>query len=156
MASVDRPLWTPDPARVASAAITHFRDRLAAALGRPLPTYAALHRASVEEPAAFWPALWRFAGVRGEMGERVVDRPGAMPGTRFFPDARLNFAENVLRRGDDDVAIIAETEAGATRTLSWAELRRDVARVAQALRRSRRGAGRPGRRHRRPATCPRR
>jgi acetoacetyl-CoA synthetase len=138
---VDRPLWTPDPARVAAANITHFRDRLAAQLGRALPTYAALHRASVEAPAVFWPALWRFAGVRGQMGERVVNRAGAMPGTRFFPDARLNFAENVLRREDDEAAIIAESETGATRTLSWAELRRDVARVAHALRRGGVGPG---------------
>jgi acetoacetyl-CoA synthetase len=130
------PLWRPSPERVADARITAFRQRLAERIGRPLQDYASLHRASIDDMAEFWAEMWRFGGVIGDMGSRVVDRPFKMPGTRFFGDARLNFAENVVRRDDDSAAIIAETEAGQSRVISWAELRRDVGRVAQALRRA--------------------
>jgi acetoacetyl-CoA synthetase len=132
----DQPLWTPSPARVAEARITTFRARLAERVGRPLPDYAALHRASIDDMAAFWTELWHFGGVIGDLGDKVVDRPFRMPGTTFFADARLNFAENIVRRNDDAPAIIAETEAGESRVVSWAELRRDVGRAAQAFRRA--------------------
>src|SRR5262252_6181050 len=140
-ATTDSPLWRPDAGRVASANITAFRERLASRLGQPLDDFAALHTSSVTDPVAFWSELWRFSGVVGEQGSRVVEHPDRMPGARFFPDARLNFAENVVRRTDDEPAILAETETGRTQTISWAELRRDVARAAAALRRMGVGVG---------------
>jgi acetoacetyl-CoA synthetase len=121
--------------------MTAFRRRLSARLEREVPDYTALHGRSVGDPEAFWSELWRFAGVIGEMGDPVLERAGEMPGARFFPNAQLNFAENVVRRWDDAPAILAETERGATRTISWAELRRDVERVAEALRRMGVGTG---------------
>jgi len=133
VADADRPLWTPDAQRIEAAHITTFRRRLERRLTRALPDYAALHASSVREPDAFWSELWDFAGIVGERGERVVDGWPAMPGARFFPGARLNFAENVIRRTDDGPAIIAESETGASRTISWAALSRDVKRTAAAL-----------------------
>jgi acetoacetyl-CoA synthetase len=134
-AAPEAPLWRPDSARVAAARITEFRQRLSARLAREVPDYRALHARSVSDPEAFWSELWQFAGVIGDMGDPILERPTEMPGARFFPNARINFAENVVRRSDQAPAILAETERGATRTISWAELRRDVWRVAQALRR---------------------
>jgi acetoacetyl-CoA synthetase len=78
--------------------------------------------------------MWEFAGIRGEMGARVATDMDRMPGARFFPDATLNFAENCLRRDGDDPAIVARTEAGGRRTLSWRELRAEVAACASAFR----------------------
>jgi acetoacetyl-CoA synthetase len=137
----EAPLWRPDQARVAAARITSFRQRLSARLKCDLPDYRALHARSVGDPEAFWSELWQFAGVVGEMGDAVLERAAEMPGARFFPNARINFAENVVRRSDEAPAMLAETERGATRTISWAELRRDIGRVAQALRRTGVGAG---------------
>jgi len=137
----EAPLWRPDPARVAAARVTAFRRRLSARLARDVPDYRALHARSVGDPEAFWSELWQFADVIGEMGDPVLERAADMPGARFFPNARLNFAENVVRRSDEAPAILAETERGATRAISWAELRRDVGRVAQALRRTGVGTG---------------
>ena len=136
MAGTDRPLWMPDAARIEKANITAFRRRLERRVNHVLPDYAALHAVSVHEMEAFWSELWEFAGVIGDRGDRIVEQPHAMPGARFFPDARLNFAENVVRRADDGPAIIAESEAGASRTMSWAALGRDVRRAAAALRRA--------------------
>ena len=91
---------------------------------------------SIQRMDEFWPALWRFTSVIGDPGPRVVADQDRMPGARFFPDGTLNITENLLRRRGSDPAIIATSEAGRERTLSWDELRRDVARAVLALRRS--------------------
>jgi acetoacetyl-CoA synthetase len=128
-------LWTPSAGRIAAARMSAFRARAADAIGRPLDDYAALHAWSVADPAAFWRLWWDEAGVIGDgpgaAGLRDGDR---MPGAAFFPDARLNFAENLLRRSDDGPAILFRGEDRQRRGLSWAELNTQVAALAAALR----------------------
>jgi acetoacetyl-CoA synthetase len=114
--------------------LTAFTRQLGPRAHHTFTTYAALHRLSVTRPDVFWREVWDFCGVVGERGARVLERPRAMPGAAFFPDARLNFAENVLRRRDDRPAIIAVAERGDERTVTFAQLHRDVARAARALR----------------------
>ena len=109
-----------------------MRD-VGAASGLELAGYDDLYRFSIDRPADFWRHVWSFCSIRGEMGERVVVDLDRMPGAKFFPDARLNFAENVLRRRDDRAAIIFNGE-GWRRTLTHAELYLDVGRFADALR----------------------
>ncbi|HUL73016.1 MAG TPA: acetoacetate--CoA ligase [Vicinamibacterales bacterium] len=128
------PLWQPDAGRIARTRLTAFSAFLAQRTGRPHDDFAALHRLSVNDQPAFWEALWDFAAVRGERGRRAVADLDRMPGARFFPDARLNFADNVLRRRDAARAILAVNEAGHERTISFADLADDVARAAGALR----------------------
>src|SRR5690242_19960011 len=82
------PLWTPSPDRIAAANLTRFAG------GAP---YAELYEWSISEPAEFWARMWQFGGVIGERGRRIVDDLDRMPGAAFFPDARINFTENVLR-----------------------------------------------------------
>jgi acetoacetyl-CoA synthetase len=130
------PLWEPPAERVAGTRLTAFTRAFSRLTGRTCATYADLHRASVEDIPAFWSAVWNFCGVIGEHGEPAVVDLDRMPGARFFPEARLNFAENLLRRTDGAPAIIADTEHGRAVTMSAAELRRDVGRAAAALRAS--------------------
>jgi acetoacetyl-CoA synthetase len=121
-------LWQPDAQRIEAAALTRFRCELG------LADYAALHRWSVANPGPFWEKVWDFCGVIGERsGPALVDAE-RMPGARFFPEARLNFAENLLRRADAAPALIFAGEDGARRELSHAELRARVAAFARALR----------------------
>jgi acetoacetyl-CoA synthetase len=129
------PVWQPEPSRIAASNLTRFTRTLEQRTGRNLHDYAAVHRLSIEDPEAFWTAMWDFAGVIGDRrGPAVIDFD-RMPGARFFPDARIGFTENVLRPGDDDeVAIAAFAEDGRERTLTRGELRRNVARAAGALR----------------------
>ena len=134
---MDAPLWRPSAARIAAAAITRFGNEVAARRGLAFPDYAALHRWSVEDPAAFWSELARFADVLADWGEGpVLEHATQMPGAKWFPAARLNFAENLLRHdGDDDApALIAIDERGSRREISWSQLRAEVARVAAGLR----------------------
>ena len=107
----------------------------------PTPRYRPLWRWSITEQEAFWAALWDWCGVVGERGGRVLVDGDRMPGARYFPDARLNFAENLLRRRTDDPAIIAWSEDGARRVVSWRELYDLTSRVAQAMRNAGIGPG---------------
>ena len=130
------PLWSPSPERVAAANITAFRHTLEHQWRVSLRDYAALHQFSLDRPDAFWSSVWDFAGIRGSKGAHVTENFERMPGARFFPGARLNFAENLLRRTDDGPALIFNGENQVHRTVSARELRRDVGRFAEALRRA--------------------
>jgi acetoacetyl-CoA synthetase len=103
-------------------------------------TYDALHQWSIAEPAQFWDRVWRELGIVGERQAPVVhglDRmapPDPVLGPHWFPGSRLNFAENLLRYDDTRPAVIAWTESGPRLTLSFAELRSEVAACAATLR----------------------
>jgi acetoacetyl-CoA synthetase len=145
-------LWTPDPARARASAMARFAARVdlpipsaeggdeAAALRRG---WERLHRWSVEHRAAFWSELWDFLGVRGVRGQRPLADGDRMPGARWFPDARLNFAENLLAGAPapDAVALIYAGEDGARRTLTFAKLAREAGAIQAALREAGVGEG---------------
>ena len=135
------PLWRP--ARPEDTNLRSFCDALELQGHGQFASFTELHDFSVADPAAFWSAAWDFCEVIApERGERVFEPGREIFEGRFFPDARLNFAENLLRRADGSPALIYSGESGDRRQLSWAELRADVARIAGALGR---GVGlRPG------------
>ena len=131
----DSPLWRPSPERVARAHITTFRAWLERERGLRFSDYEALWNWSVTDLEGFWSALWQFLDIRAAQPyERVLGRR-TMPGAEWFVGARLNIVDQVFRHAaGDDPAIIAGSEAGPLREVSWAELHADVARVAAALR----------------------
>ena len=132
---MNRPVWQPSAARIADANLTRFMRAVGSERRRPVADYADLYDFSVDQPEAFWESLWRFTHViASTRGDRVAVDLDRMPGARFFPDARLNFAENLLRRRDTGDAIVFWGETRVRRTLSWAELYADVSRFARALR----------------------
>jgi acetoacetyl-CoA synthetase len=132
---VSDPLWQPSAEQIAAANLTRFTRQLEENWGVELADYAALHRFSIEEMEKFWTSLWDFSQVVSETrGERVLVDGDRMPGARFFPDARLNFAENLLRRRDDSMAIVFRAEDKVERQLSWNDLYNSVSRMTKALR----------------------
>lgn len=130
------PLWTPSPDRIRRARLTGFIEHLARTHGASLDDYADLHRFSIEHGEEFWTAVWDFCGILADSrGTVVVEHAERMPGARYFPDARLNFAANLLRRRDDTEAVVFRGEDGASRHLSHRELYDAVGAFASALRR---------------------
>jgi len=127
------PLWTPDPRRVAASQMVAFRDAANARHALSLNTYRELHAWSVTHRPEFWDLVWDFTKVIGEKGARLLIDGDRMPGARFFPDARLNFAENLLRRRDGKAAIVFRGEDKVLRRVTWAELASLVSRLQQAL-----------------------
>jgi acetoacetyl-CoA synthetase len=115
--------------------MARFIERIGRDRAPSVTDYDALYRWSLDQPEAFWTAVWDFGAVRAATrGERVTENWPAMPGTRWFPEARLNFAENLLRRRDDAVAIEFAGEGGARRTITGRELHAEVERIAASLR----------------------
>jgi acetoacetyl-CoA synthetase len=130
-----RVLWTPTPARRAAAQMTGFMRWLEARQGLALADYDALWRWSVDDRAGFWSALWDWAGVIGERPGPVLEHGDAMPGARWFPGARLNFAENLLHAPDGRTAVLFRGEDGQGRAIDRASLYAQAGRLAAAMQR---------------------
>ena len=131
------PLWQPSAQRIARANLTAFAARVAARHGTALPDFSALYQWSIDEPQSFWRAIWEDAGIVGATGTRTLVDGDRMPGAHWFPDARFNFAENLLkdraRAGARD-ALVFWGEDKVKQRISNGELLAAVSRVAQALR----------------------
>lgn len=127
------PLWQPDAARIASSNLEQFRIRAEQRSGLRLPDYAALHRWSVDDRASFWKLVWDFCEVIGDRGETVLLDKGHMREAKFFPQAKLNFAENMLRHRGDGEAIVFRGEDKLERRLSWDDLHGLVSKLQQFM-----------------------
>jgi acetoacetyl-CoA synthetase len=146
------PMWKPPAERVSRSNMATFfhvaAKHGAPEVGEPGPAaYDAFYKWSVEKREKFWPLVWGFCGVVGEIGttedpksalfgDRMAP-PDPTLGPKWFPNAKLNFAENLLRFGDDRPAIVSWNETGPVQSLTFAELRREVVALALALK----GAG---------------
>ena len=128
-------LWMPSEARIAAALLTEFMGSVRASTGFDAGgDYFALHRWSTESPAAFWRAVWEFTEVQGVAGDTICTDPARLPGCQWFPEASLNYAENLLRCDDDVEALVEIDEGSARRTLTYGQLRQEVAKLANWLR----------------------
>ena len=131
---LSEPLWQPSPDKIQATNLTAFMDAVEQRWGVRHNDYASLHAWSVAAPENFWLSLWDFTGVIAETrGTEVLHDPEKMPGAVWFPDARLNFAENLLRCRDETPALVFRGESGVKRTLSHAALYALVSRLSQAL-----------------------
>jgi acetoacetyl-CoA synthetase len=133
IAMADQPLWTPSPERIAASQVVAFATAANERHGLKLSGYRELHAWSIAHPDLFWDLIWDFCGVIGAKGGRRLADSDKMPGAQFFPDARLNFAENLLRRADSGTAIVFRGEDKSTNRITWAELTALVSRLQQAL-----------------------
>ncbi len=127
-------LWKPSASRVERSRMTAFLRYAAKLAGTNLSSYRDLQDWSLAYPDAFWRAVWEFCGVKGDAGDQVLLHADRMPGAKWFPNAKLNFAENLLRHDGPGPALVFWGEDKAKRSLSRLELREQVARVAAALR----------------------
>ncbi|MGQ0526156.1 MAG: AMP-binding protein, partial [Betaproteobacteria bacterium] len=135
MADGDRPLWQPGPERVAEANLTRFMRYVRQRYGVAPSDYPQLYEWSIQDPERFWHAVWSFCEViAATQGDVVLLDRDRMPGARWFPQARLNFAENLLRRRDRGTAIVFWGENRLKSRVTYAELYAETSRFAQALR----------------------
>ena len=141
MSESTHPIWTPSSDRVLASNLWAFGAYAAETYGIEFRGYESLHEWSVSAPDQFWAAIWSFTGVLGNPGERVVETTAPFWATRFFLDATINFAENLLRPNDDSAAILFAREDGARSAISWSELHDLVARIQDGLRRAGVGQG---------------
>ena len=128
-------LWTPDAKAAQTGQLADFADMLRTRTGFDWGgDFQALWRWSVENDLTFWDIVWDWHGVIGDKGTRIIENEGAMPGARFFPDAQMNYAENMLANADDRLAISAYREDGTHVRLTRAELKGKVMHLAGWMR----------------------
>jgi acetoacetyl-CoA synthetase len=101
--------------------------------GQKINDYAHLHQWSVSNIADFWSLVWEDSNIIGSKGERILVDQNKMTGAKFFPDGELNFAENLLRKNNDEIAIIFRREDGLREEVSWKQLHNIVSRTQQAM-----------------------
>lgn len=130
-----KPLWVPDEKRIKEANMTHFMGAVNKKFGKNFSTYDELYRWSIENIPDFWAFMWEYGKIiHSSPYKRVVNTLKDIMGSKWFEGATLNFAENLLRFKDDRIALIFKGEAQEPRSITYAELYRQVARLAASLR----------------------
>ncbi len=136
MSRQQSPLWRPSPARIKKSRLYEFMQQLNRRYQLELTDYQSLHSWSLQDSAAFWSQVWDFADVKGEKGEQWVLNAASARHALWFPEARLNFAENLLHHGttrEDQDALLFQVEGQNPRRMSWAELTEQVAAIRAGL-----------------------
>ena len=133
---IDKPIWEPSAERIERANLSRFMRFVREQTGNDdLRRHAPLYDFSIRQPERFWSLLWEFCGVRASGNfEPVLIDADRMPGAKWFPGVKLNFAQNLLRYRDERAALVFRNEWGHARELSYAELHQQVGRLAHALR----------------------
>jgi len=128
------PVWMPTKDLVKNSNMMRFAHSAGEEFSRVLNDTDEMHRWSVDYPEEFWSHIWDYCGVVGEKGARIIVDGDKLPGAKFFPDARLNIAENMLQfRGSSDAIVFRGEDKVKTR-ISWDDLRKLVSRMQQAMR----------------------
>ncbi|KGD86240.1 acetoacetate--CoA ligase [Rhizobium sp. YS-1r] len=130
----EQPLWSPSKEAQQKTPLFQFMEWCAERYGKSFPDYDSFYTWSIMERGDFWSAVWEFCGVRGERGARALIDGEDMLAARFFPDARLNFAENLLTGTGAGDALIFRGEDKVSYRWSWDRLREEVSRLQQAFR----------------------
>lgn len=127
-------LWRPSQERIDRANITRFIDFVNKKYGLKIESYPQLHSWSIDNIPDFWKGLWEFADVKASREyDEVVDDLSKFPGAKWFPGARLNFAENLLRSRDAHLAFVFRGETQRSARMTYAELYNQVARLAKSM-----------------------
>ena len=128
-------MWKPSVEQIERSQMFEFKEFINTRHGLNLGSYQNLHEWSVDNIHEFWASAWEFFDIiHTQPYTQVVDDVSEMPGAKWFTGARLNFAENLLRRRDDKTALIFKGESQPIRKLTYAELYSEVAKTAAALR----------------------
>jgi len=128
-------LWQPSEAQIKQSNMYRFMTVVNQKYNQDFKDYAPLYEWSIDNIVDFWATLWEFADIiASQPYDQVIDDVSKMPGARWFSGARLNFAENLLRYRDDQVALIFKGEGQPSLKLTYAQLYDDVARLAKSLR----------------------
>lgn len=140
-AGASGPLWTPSTQAVRRSEMFKLAEVAGCISAEGGVDYARLHEWSINSPGEFWGLMWDRLGVIGTKGERIYEPGGRFWTARFFPDARLNYAENLLRRTGPGDAVVFQGEDKDRQRLSFDELRTRVSRLQKGLREAGIGVG---------------
>ena len=117
------PLWRPSDRAIEQSNLSRFCRQLKDQLGVEWSDYDALHQWSVDNSESFWREVWSFTDIRySRLFDAVLEDGKKFPGAKWFPGARLNFAENLLRNRSKAIAIVSRLENGQRQEISYSNL----------------------------------
>ncbi|MGH1377909.1 MAG: acetoacetate--CoA ligase [Alphaproteobacteria bacterium] len=127
-------IWSPSEHHINTSVLSDFMLVVKDRTGNDFKNYDDLWQWSVEDKEVFWDIVWDFCGVIGDKGARVLDNNnGRMFGAQFFPDAEINYAENLLKNRGDSDAMVFRDEKGTERNITRNHLYNEVSRWQQAM-----------------------
>jgi acetoacetyl-CoA synthetase len=134
MSDERKKLWEPSNKWIKNAEVTRFIEFVNKKYNQKIKGGKELYRWSVQKIPDFWDAMWKFSGIiSSQPYDKVVEDLSVFPGTKWFPNAKLNFAENLLKYEDDQLAFIFQGETKVSKNVTYAELNKTVARLAESL-----------------------
>lgn len=128
-----QPLWQPSQKRIVSSRLFQFMRSLEEKSLGSFPDFLALQDWSLKNPAYFWESVWEFCDIQGERGQQTISLGKNFWETRFFPEARLNFAQNLLRQRDATPALVFWGEDRVQKTITFEELGEQVDHLSAFL-----------------------
>lgn len=128
------PLWKPSAEQVESSLTWQFIQQINDKFDQQISDFEQLWQWSVDHNTQFWPEVWHFTGITGELGQNIVETPDTLEASRWFADSKVNYAENLLRKRTDEEAIVFQMENGPRTALSWNQLYDRVSQLQQHLR----------------------
>ena len=127
-------IWEPTPKFISESNLTKYIKFISQNYGfKSSENYNELWQWSVDNPEQFWDSIWVFSEVIGDKGKRVLINSDLMPGAKFFPEAKLNYAENLLKKSDEHISIVSIREDGEKKSISKKELKNKVMLMAAWL-----------------------
>ncbi|MCP4596762.1 acetoacetate--CoA ligase [Neptuniibacter sp.] len=138
---MNAPLWQPSPQQIKSTQMFQFMQNINQKYQQSTQSYEELHHWSVNNAAEFWNEIWDFCDLRGDKQGEIVSNANQMPGARWFPDSKINFAENLLRFRDDHTALVFRNETDQRRSLTYKDLFAEVAQYASSMKKMGVGQG---------------
>ena len=127
-------IWSPSDERVKSSQMYKFMKNINEKYNLNLDSFANLHNWSIENQSDFWSSIWDFFNIKGSKGiEPHIDPINKMPGSKFFPNGKVNYAENMLSGDASGPAIVFKSEDKIRKEVSWKELKVQVAASANFL-----------------------
>lgn len=126
------PIWAPSSMDISRSHLTSFTNFVRKKYQRDFSDYRDLHRWSLENMTDFWQSIWAYCGVVGDISKKdCIENPEDIIRACFFPNARLNFAENLLRKQDETPAVVFQCEGVINRTFTHKDLYNQVSQLRQ-------------------------
>jgi acetoacetyl-CoA synthetase len=127
-------LWSPSNERIKSSQMFRFLQNINVKYDLNLDSFSELHNWSIENKSEFWSSIWDFFQIKGSKGtEPYIEPANKMPGSKFFPNGTVNYAENMLSGDTRGPAIIFKSEDKVRKEVSWKDLKSQVASLANFL-----------------------
>ena len=124
-------VWTPSQDQILNSNLKKFTEFVEENTGKHFKSYDELHHFSISNPE-FWRFIIEFCKVEGEWNGPIYEGENIFS-AKWFPQSKLNFAENMLKNRSDNEALIFRCEDRISETLSFAELYNQVSKTAQHL-----------------------